>query len=56
MIAFMIIHSGFGEGAFGRDVTVDAATWLFVPGDVEGAQLRKEVKVAVGQVVVNPPG
>lgn len=43
----MIIHAGFGEGAFWGYVAVDAALGLFVPGDVEGAELGKEEQATV---------
>lgn len=36
------------------NVTVDGPLRLLVPADVERAQLREELKLAVGQMVVYP--
>ena len=52
----MVGHARASQAALGRGVAVDTALGRFVPANVEGAQLGKEVQAGVGQVVVNPPG
>ena len=35
----MIIHTRFGEAAFGSDVTVNSSLCILVPSDVQGTEL-----------------
>jgi len=54
--ALVVRHAGFGQAAARLDEGLDLACRLLVPLDVEGGELRKELKLAVRQVIMNPPG
>lgn len=56
MIALVVIHTRFSEETFGRDEAFDNALGMFTPGDIEGAELWEKDHLAIGQIVMNPPG
>src|SRR5687768_14255786 len=56
MAALMVGHAGFGQAALGIDVAVDAPPRSFVPLDVEGCELRIELEMGIGEMIVDPPG
>ena len=55
MIARMIVHAGFRQGASRAGVAIDPPLGLVTPCQVEGGADRIELHARVGKVVVNPP-
>ena len=53
---FFIRSISAQEQTFGLNVAVDRTIRLLMPPDVECAEVWKELKLAVGQMVVNPVG
>ena len=56
MIAGVVHHVWFRQTPAWRDKAVDAFAGAFVPLDVERTELREELQMGIGQVVVDLPG
>src|SRR6516225_221203 len=56
IVASLIVHARARQAAARRDEAVDAPPRPFAPADVERRELRKELQLAVGEMVVDPPG
>jgi hypothetical protein len=52
----VIRHTRLGQQPPRWRETRDTPPWHFVPTDVEGRELREELQLTVGQVVMDPPG
>src|SRR5258708_34885023 len=55
VIAVVVREAGPGEVSARRDEAEDRALGDFMPADIAGAELGKELHFTIGQVVVNPP-
>src|SRR5262245_49786462 len=55
VIAIVVRESRFREKATRFDEAVDRPLRCLVPTDIESEQLRKELQLAVWQIVMNPP-
>src|SRR3954469_12334525 len=55
MVAVVTGYAGLGEQAARRGEAGDPAQLPLVPANVECRELREELELAVGQMVVNPP-
>jgi hypothetical protein len=56
VIAVMIGKAWFCEKPTWRNKTADCPLGCLVPAYVECAEFRKKLKLAIWQIVVNPPG
>ena len=56
MIAGVVHHVWFYQTPAWRDKAVDAFAGAFVPLDVERKELREELEMGIGQLVVDLPG
>ena len=55
MVAGLIVHARARQAAARRDEAVDAPPRPFAPADVERREFRKELQLAIGEMVVDPP-
>ncbi len=55
VVTRMVRHAGSGQIAARRNEAVDLTLRLFLPADVERAELREKLQLAVGEVIVDPP-
>src|ERR1700750_3080573 len=55
VIAIVVRESRFREKATRYDEAVDRPLRCLVPTDIKSEQLRKELQLAVWQIVMNPP-
>src|SRR5438445_9609309 len=56
MIALVVGETGLGQISARRNEAVDRPLRPLMPADVEGGELGEELKIAVRQMVVDPPG
>ena len=56
MVAIVVVHARFGEDAFWVYKAFDGVLGMLTPGDIEGAEFWEKDHLAIGQVIVNPPG
>src|SRR5205814_6786876 len=55
MVAGMVRHAGAGQIPPRRNEAVDLTFRLLLPSDIERAEFREKLQLAVGEVIVDPP-
>jgi hypothetical protein len=55
MVAGVVRHAGAGQVTARVDEAVDLALRVFLPSDIERTELREELQLAIGKMVVDPP-
>ena len=56
MIAGVVVHARARQAPTWLYEAIDAPPWPVAPANVEGDEIRKELQLTVGQIVVDPSG
>jgi len=56
VFACVVLEARLSQEAARRDEAIDCPLRLLMPSNIEGGEIGKELEIAVGQMVMDPPG